>query len=225
MTLPEFNNEFDITYNLASFGAPDLNSYEKSVFLTQAVREIVESLYTNYENSEYEKRALNPLVVEKVVDLVSATDYYKNVVVQECTLPTDLYFILQENVITNSTCNSNVEIIVEDLDNLNKTIKNPFKKPNKRKIIRTSIGGNKLRLYSEEGISKYKIKYLKKYSPIILTDFSSDPALVGDETIDGKNVETNTELPVFLHDKIVKRGVVLAIKSLRENNLKTQIEV
>ena len=225
MTLQEFNDEFDIMYNSASYGAPDLNSYEKSVFLTQAIRDIIEELYSQYEYSEYSKRALNPLVKEKELDLVNSTDYYNNLVVQELILPADIYYILQENVKTSDTCTIDIEVIAEDLDNLNKTIKNPFKKPTKRKVLRTSIGGTKLRLYSLNGITKYKVKYLKQYSPIILVDFATDDELIGTETIDGKNTQTNTELPVFLHDKIVKRGVILAVKSLRENNLKTQIEV
>lgn len=229
MVPAEFNNEFDIMYNTASFGGPSLNKYEKSVFLTQAIRELIDEIYPNYEYSEFSKRALNPLISESVLTAptLEPQGYYKDIVGYDYTLPGNIYYILQENVaFTDPECDAtHIEIIAEDLDNLNKTIKNPFKKPNKRKILRSSIGGNKVRLYSPFELSSYKIKYIRKYSPIVLSDFASDPELVGDETIDGINVVTNTELPVFLHDKIVKRGVILAIKSLRENSLKTQIEV
>lgn len=225
MTVEEFNNEFDVMYQSASFGAPSLNSYEKSLFLTQAVRDLIDSLYVNYEFSEYNKRALNPLTVEVELDLIDSSDYYSNIIVQETILPSNLYYILQENILNSNSCSTEVEIVNEDLDTLNKSIKNPFKKPNKRKVLRTNIGDKKIRFYSSTKIDKYKLKYLKQYSPIILSNFTTDSELVGDETIDGKNTKTNTELPVFLHHKILKRGVVLAIKSLRENNLKTQIEV
>ena len=225
MTTAEFDNEFDVMYDTASFGAPALNSYEKSLFLTQAIRDIIDELYSVYDSSEYSKRALNPLIVEREQILVDDSDYYNGMVVQKTTLPTELYYLLQENVESKNTCDTEVEVIPMDLDKLNKAMRNPFKKPNKRKVLRTSIGGNDVRLYSTDGLDNYKIKYLKKYTPIILTDFTTDTELVGDETIDGQNSEQNTELPVFLHDKIVKRGVILAIKSLRENNLKTQIEV
>lgn len=225
MTIAEFSKEFDNKYDLASSGAPDLNNYEKSFFLTEAIREIIDELYTNYENSEYVKRALNPLVKEKDLILASTSDYYAGINVYEVTLPSDIYFILQENVKLSTTCSNPVEVFAEDLDNLNKTIKNPFKKPNKRKVLRTEIGGNNVRLYSSDTITDYKIKYIKKYSPIILSNFSSDPELLGSETIDGLNTTINTELPVFMHHKIVDRAVILAIKSFRENNLKTQIEV
>lgn len=224
MTLLEFKNEFNEKYSAASLGAPDFNDYEISLWLTQAVRDIIQELYNSFEHTEYNKRALNPLIVEKALELVASTDYYNNVTAQEADLPEDIYYILQENALLATNC-SDIEILSEDLDNLNKTMRNPFRKPNKRKIIRTQIGENKIRLFSESGIDKFKIKYIKKYTPIILSDFTTNDDLVGDETIDGLATPSNTELPVFLHDSIVDRAVVLAIKSLRENNLKTQIEV
>lgn len=224
MTTKEFRDEFMVMYNSASFGAPDLNNYEVSLFLTQAVRDIVKELYSSFEYSEFSKRALNPLIRETALILLPATDYYKNVIAQEVVLPNDIYFILQENIKISDDC-IDVEVISEDLDNLNITMKNPFKRPSKRKVIRTEIGNNRVRLYSKVDITNYKIKYVKKYSPIIVSNFASDLDLLGTETIDGLSTLRTTELPVFLHDTIVKRAVILAVKSLRENNLKTQIEV
>lgn len=225
MTNPEFKNEFKIMYDAASKGGPDLNNYEISLFLTQAVRDIIDELYPQFEYSEYVKRALNPLVAEKPLALTTSADYFNNMKVVEASLPADLYYILQENVILNPQEVDVVEVISDDLDNINKAFKNPFKKPNKRRVYRTQIGLGKVRLYSEIDIVNYKVKYLKKYSPIIVTNLSTDPDLLGTETIDGKTGESSTNLPVFLHHKIVDRAVVLALKSLRENNLKTQIEV
>lgn len=224
MTLSEFSNEFEVTYNEASMGAPALNNYEKSLFLTQAVRDLVAELYKNFEYTEFAKRALAPLIKEQSLPLNISTDYFKDTVVTEATLPTDLYFILQENAKVKDNCND-IEVISEDLDTLNKTMKNPFKKPNKRKILRTQISNTKVRLYSTDIITNFKIKYIKKYTPIILSNFTTDPELIGDETIDGLAIPTTTELPDLVHHLIVKRAVVLAIKSFRENTLKTQIEV
>lgn len=224
MSNPEFKKEFQEKYNSASYGAPDLNNYEISLWLTQAIRDVVLELYKTFEYSEFSKRGLNPLIKEQELTLSNASDYYGDVVAQEATLPSDIYFILQENAILNNGC-GDIDVMSEDLDNLNNTMKNPFRKPNKRKVIRTQIGDNNIRLYSDGGLTKFKIKYIKKYTPIILSDFTTDPDLLGSETIDGLATESNTELPVFLHDRLVDRAVILAIKSLRENNLKTQIEV
>lgn len=225
MTTAEFKREFQIMYDSASQGAPDLNNYEISLFLTQAIRDIIQELYNNFEYSEYNKRALSPLIKEDELVLVDTTDYFPNIHVKEAILPLSLYYLLQENVKLTTQCGDLIEVVSEDLDNINKTLKNPFKKPNKRKVLRTQIGASKVRLYSSIPISKYKVKYINKYTPIIVSNFSSDTELLGTETIDGLNTISNTELPIFIHDKIVKRGVQIAIKSLRENNLKTQIEV
>jgi len=228
MTLTEFSNEFDIMYNTASYGAPDLNNYEKSLFLTQAVRDLIDELYPQYEYSEANKRALAPLVTTYEFDSnTEVNNYFSNVTSYEYTLPAPLYYILRENVTIEDQCNDVVEVVPTDLDALNKALKNPFKKPSKRKVLRTTGADGLINLYCSDSnpVTAFKITYLTKYSPIILSDFEDDSELVGDETIDGLNVETSTELPVFLHDKIVKRGVVLAIASLRQNNLETKTKI
>lgn len=224
MTLAEFKREFQTNYDMGSYGAPELNNYEISLFLTQAVRDIVEEIYQNFEHSEYVKRGLGPLIKEETLDLYSAKDYFDQIEVAEAVLPADVYYILQENVKLNNK-SGRVEVIAEDLDYINKSIKNPFRKPNKNKIFRTQIGDKRVRLYSSEDVTHYKIKYLKRPNPIILSDFTTDPDLLGDETIGSRDTQTNTELPEFLHDKIVNRAVVLAIRSFRENNIQTQTQV
>ena len=225
MNNSEFKNEFQVTYDMASQGAPSLNNYEISLFLTQGVRDLIDELYPGFEFTEYNKRALNPLVEEETLVTVVTQDFFPNFIATNAILPSDLYYILQENVTLVGQEADIVEVISEDLDYINKTLKNPFRQPNERKILRTQIGTSKVRLYSTKDINTFKIKYIKKYSPIILSDFTSDTDLLGTETIDGSNQPSQTDLPVFIHDKIVKRAVQLAVKSLRENNLKTQIEV
>lgn len=224
MNLAEFKKEFQTTYDMSSYGAPELNNYEISLFLTKAVREYVDEVYSQFEFSEYIKRGLGPLIKEEALTLQAADDYFDNMNVYECSLPGDLFYIAQENIKLNNE-KGRYEIISEDLDWINKSVKNPFRRPNKKKIYRTEIGGNKVRLYSSENVTHYKIKYLKKYTPIVLTDFTTDVDLMGTETIEGRNKPSNTELPSFVHPRIVDRAVVLAIKSFRENNLQTQIEV
>lgn len=242
MTITEFVEEFKVKYNSASYGAPELNSYEISLFLTQAVRDIVKEFYASFESSEYIKEALSPLIETYEIcrssitpggigiALIPVENHYNGIITQEVSIPNNLWFILQENVtyaeseLPNS-CSINVEVVPEDLDNLNKTMRNPFKKPKINRVIRTQKGNRKVNLHTIYTIECYTMTYLKKYTPIITANFEDDPDLIGNETIDGVNTVRNTELPVFLHDDIVKRGVILAIKSLRENNLKTQIEV
>jgi hypothetical protein len=224
VNLTEFKKEFQTTYDMSSYGAPDLNNYEISLFLTKAVRQYIDEVYRQFEFTEYIKRGLGPLIKEEALTISDAEDYFDNMNVYECNLPGDLFYIAQENIKLNNK-KGRYEIIPEDLDWINKSMKNPFRRPNKSKIYRTEIGSNKVRLYSSEKVTHYKLKYIKKYSPIVLVDFTKDVDLLGDETIEGISKPTLTELPNFIHPSLVDRAVVLAIKSFRENTLQTQIEV
>lgn len=226
MTLAESKKEFQTHYDMSSMGAPDLNNYEISLFMTQSVRDIVEEIYSNFEHTEYVKQGLGPLLDEKELELVPSSDYFDKINVFEAVLPINMYYILQENVKLNDEPGS-VEVISEDLDTINKSVTNPFRRPSSKKVYRTQISAKRVRIYcaGADQVTHYKIKFVKKYTPIILSDFTTDPDLLGTETIDGRNKPSNTELPDFLHDKIVRRAVVLAIKSFRNNNLQSQIEV
>lgn len=223
MTPAEFKLEFQQRYDAASLGGPDLNDYEISRFLTEAIRRMVDEAYKGYESSEYHRRLLNPLIKESTVALVQSQveeNYYNNIFTFDLTLPTDLYYILQENVVLeNNSCNKVIELTTVDLDNLTIAMKNPFKKPNKRKVLRAELGARQLRLYSSDIINTYKLKYIKQYTPLIVA------TLTGGQTIDGETAQSNTELPVNVHYEIVKLGVLLATQALRENSLQTQVNI
>ena len=104
-------------------------------------------------------------------------------------------------------------------------LNNPFKRPNSRKVIRAEFNKEKFKIYSELEVEKYKTKYITKDLPIIIEDFTTDPELNGDESIEGVNVESMTKLPSFIHDEIIDKAVIIAIKSTRENSLQSQVQV
>lgn len=224
MTLQEFNTEFQFKYDSASNGAPDLNSYEKSLCLTQACRDIIDNAYSTYETNERSKRILAPLLASHDSVIQANTDDLTNLNCFLVSLPQDLnYILLEEAKLTN--CNYHIEIVNTDLDYLNTFLKNPFKKPNQRKILRIEYNKEKLKIYSIGTLTKYRIKYLKKYSPIILTNLATDPELLNNETIEGLQAPTLTELPYFIHDEIVDKAVIIAIKTTRENSLQSQVQI
>ena len=72
MTTKEISVEFDILYNNISSGAaPNLNEYEKSVFLTKAQRELVQMYYSgknahynSFESDEEVRRYLDTLITD-----------------------------------------------------------------------------------------------------------------------------------------------------------------
>jgi len=224
MTLQEFNDEFRFKYDAASNGGPDLNSYEKSLCLTQACRDIIKEAYSTYETNERSKRILAPLLKEFNSTIEAITDDLTNFNCYLVNLPTDLNYILREEAKINN-CISYPTIENTKIDYLSTYLKNPFRKPSKRKIIKVEYSSINFKIYSSEVLLNYKIKYIKKYSPIILEDFTDDPELNGDESIEGLNIQTITELPYFIHDEIVDKAVIIAIKTTRENTLQSQVQV
>lgn len=224
MTLQEFNDEFRFKYDAASNGAPDLNSYEKSICLTQGAKDVIEEAYSSYEFNEVSRRILAPLLKEFDSVISPDTDSFTDFDCFLATLPEDLHYIVREEVKLKN-CITNAKIENVKLDHLTEKLNNPFKRPNNRKVIRVEHTKTSLKVYSEIELEKYRIKYIKRHKPIILTDFTTDPDLIGDETIMGLSAPTNTELPDFVHDEIIQRAVVWAIKTARENDLRSQIQV
>lgn len=224
MTLLEFTNEFRFKYDAASNGGPDLNTYEISLCLTQAAKDIIDDAYNTYETNERSKRILAPLLREHTSVITPNTDDYTNFICYLISLPTDKQYIVREEAILDN-CNWHIKIEHSDIDHLTEYLLSPFKKPNKRKIVRAEYSDNQFKIYTEIVLKKYKIKYIKNNNPIIIMDFSLDPTLIGNESISGLTVATNTELPEFIHDEIIDKAVIIAIKTLRNNSLQSQIQV
>ena len=220
MTNSEFSNEFDVLYqNIASNQAPGLDVYEKSVFLTMAQEQIVLELYQKLEQSEEARKYLSNLI---------KTDNYAPVGEQDETLinnnfksykveiSNDILFMIYEQCTLsdeNNCINNKIVSVVPTIhDDLDKVLKNPFKSPNSRKVIRLDFD-NKIELISKYNISNYKVRYLKKPNPIILV------ALEGNLSINnGDTKVSNGETNPILHERIVQRAVQLAVQSKVKSN-------
>lgn len=215
MTNSEFSNEFDVLYqNIASNKAPGLDEYEKSVFLTMAQEQIVLELYQKLEQSEEARKYLSNLI---------KTDNYAPVGEQDETLINNnfksykveisnsiLFMIYEQCTLSdeNNCINNKIVSVVPTIhDDLDKVLKNPFKSPNSRKVIRLDFD-NKIELISKYNITNYKVRYLKKPNPIILVALEDNLSINNGDT-KVSNGETN---PV-LHERIVQRAVQLAVQS------------
>lgn len=204
MTNTEFDTQFDIFYNnIASNAAPSVDAYEKSVFLTQAQKDVIIGVYNgkdtpglSFESTEESRRYLSNLVKTHSIDSFE----------ELIELPEDLWFIVREEVERkyNTECSLREIIVVPTtLDNLTKTLNNPFKQPSKNKVLRVDLEG-KIKLYSNTELSKYTITYIKKPNPIILQDL--DEGL----TIEGKSNQTESDVNPLLHSAILSKAVSLA---------------
>lgn len=223
MTTQEFSNEFDVLLNSFSstgeFGSTysplNLDEYEKSVLLTEAQEEIIKSLYNgtfsgeSLESSEELRRSLESLYKTDYPEpVLGKTGIDKNS--QFFQLKDDVWFITYESVelLKGAYCNNNpvVKVIPMKQDEWHRSKDNPFKKPNKRKVIRLDNGSNVTELISEFPIHNYLIRYLSKPTPIILTSLDDDLK------IDNTKEVTECKLNSVLHRTILRRAVELAMR-------------
>ena len=226
MNVQEFSNSFDTLLQpyIAKESFSEQNNlafdeYEKSIFLTKAQEQIVLELYQELEQSEEVRKYLSNLI---------KTDNYVPVEEQDETLinnnfksykveiNNDILFMIYEQCTLsdeNNCINNKIVSVVPTIhDDLDKVLKNPFKSPNSRKVIRLDFD-NKIELISKYSISNYKVRYLKKPNPIILVALEDNLSINNGDT-EVSNGETNP----ILHERIVQRAVQLAVQSKVKSN-------
>ena len=226
MNIQEFSNLFDTLLqpyiSTESFSEQNnlaFDEYEKSIFLTKAQEQIVLELYQELEQSEEVRKYLSNLI---------KTDNYVPVGEQDETLinnnfksykveiNNDILFMIYEQCTLsdeNNCINNKIVSVVPTIhDDLDKILKNPFKSPNSRKVIRLDFD-NKIELISKYNISNYKVRYLKKPNPIILVTLEDNLSIDNGDT-KVSNGETNP----ILHERIVQRAVQLAVQSKVKSN-------
>ena len=194
------------------------DEYEKSIFLTKAQEQIVLELYQELEQSEENRKYLSNLIKtgnyvpigEQNEALINNTFKSYKVEIEDSVL----FMIYEQCTLSdeNNCINGRIVSVVPTIhDDLDKVLKNPFKSPNNRKVIRLDFD-NKIELISKYNISNYKIRYLKKPNPIILVKLE-------DLNIDKKQEVSNGETNPILHERIVQRAVQLAVQSkIKSNN-------
>lgn len=188
------------------------DEYEKSIFLTKAQEQIVLELYQELEQSEENRKYLSNLIKtgnyvpvgEQDNTLINNTFKSYKVEIEDSVL----FMIYEQCTLSdeNNCINNKIVSVVPTIhDDLDKVLKNPFKSPNNRKVIRLDFD-NKIELISKYNISNYKVRYLKKPNPIILVKLE-------DLNIDKKQEVSNGETNPILHERIVQRAVQLAVQS------------
>lgn len=221
MTITEINNEFDILYeNISSGAAPNLNDYEKSLFLTRAQDELVRmyyngknSHYSSFESDEETRRYLDQLVLEKTVELSSPQSYagFTKYTIKKNDIG-NMLFVLRETATnaSNGCLNGAVmQVIPISHEDLNRVLNDPFKRPNERKVLRYDDSNSDVyfNLLTKHNLKTYTITYLKKPKPIILSDLGEDSGF----TIDNQYEQTETlDIPDLLQHKVISRAVELA---------------
>ena len=224
MDVQELSNLFDTLLqpyiakdNFGEQNTLAFDEYEKSIFLTKAQEQIVLELYQELEQSEENRKYLSNLI--KTGNYVPIGEQDKTLINNnfksyKVEISNDILFMIYEQCTLNdeNNCINNkiVSVVPTIHDDLDKVLKNPFKFPNSRKVIRLDFD-NKIELISKYNISNYKIRYLKKPNPIILVKLE-------DLNIDKKQEVSNGETNPILHERIVQRAVQLAVQSKVKSN-------
>lgn len=215
MTTESLSNEFDVLLNAYSTEtntlSTQLDEYEKSVFLSQAQKEVIVSIYSgrnnkgiSFESTEESRRLLHKLTRRWILDNIAT-----EVTEIEISTPEDLFFVTHESAEIQirkgeSLQKFKVLVVPTNQDDLDTTLNNPFKGPNKNRILRLDINES-IKLISNYPIASYTIDYIAYPKPIITTNLE-------DLDIDGYNTPEEFELD-FLKDEILNTAVLLALKS------------
>ena len=238
MTLSEISREFDLIFNNAvGISAPEINTYEKSLFLTSAQEIIVKSLYDDLkrnntvEGTERTRRRLQPLTTFAT----SLYDSDLNTTLAALKIGSNSYFfeilstvwyILSEQVYVGTT-EYNVIPVTNDEYSVQRN--NPFKMPNSRKVWRRDIGNTGghekiVEIISTTQPTKYNYTYISKPSPIIIEDLSDGEYVGMGLTIEGISDSTECALDSELQRNIIVKAVELATLSYKENTLTNNVQ-
>lgn len=231
MTNLEFSREFDILYNnITSNQAPSLNSYEKSVFLTEGEEDLQQELIAGIGGEDNNRilATLNPFIVRKEYNTNTAETVNfgferrgVNAVCFESEPKDDVLLILRESAMCHDdSCSShpcNVYPVRED--DINNILMNPFRF-NKNIVLRadefaidepeenneTPEPQQYRRLLIYKGVlDSYTIVYIRPCKPIVL--FGENEY---DLSVNNVSVETSCEFPSSVHRRILELAVLRA---------------
>lgn len=230
MTGPELRNLFNVQYNnIFNQSSPGLNDYEISLYLTKALKELVQSYYTGQldgnpiDSSEESRELLAFYTKEKnYTDLTSLEGkflcYETNIIIED-----NLWYVLNE---FDYDGNKWIKIKPIPFDKINGLLNNPYKAPTLYRSYRVEYYVNdkiQFRIYSKLPVKIYNMTYLETPSVVIIDDLNK---IVQGLTIEGKNSITIPQYPnPWIWTLIINRAVELATRDYKENTLTSQVQL
>lgn len=176
MTISEFHTEVKVRLDkIDSLQLPNLLTSEIDLFLNQAQDRIVKQRYgiSNPKRQGYEetqKRTDDLKAITRTVTLVPQPYSVDNIDTNArfFVLPTDYWFVVQERVNITYPCgdtNTTTDVEVRPIEHneFTKSIYDPFKRPNTRKVLRLMENGQSEIIFdSTVTLNSYKMRYIKK---------------------------------------------------------------
>lgn len=209
MTASELREEFNLRYNNALEGAPGLDTFEISSYLTVAQEQYVKMHYdatkdpsTAFEYTEKCRRVLSALVKdvkvrEPLTNLLSTSTLDPLVGLTDeslfYTVADDVMYIVAEtlryggndSVSNKITGGKIIKVVPTTHDEFIVSYNNPFRKPNARKAWRidSSFAHSKLvvEIIADPSIviQQYEARYVSHPQPIIVESFESSADVAG----------------------------------------------
>jgi hypothetical protein len=235
MTASEIKEEFNLRYNNALSGAPGLDTFEISSYLTVAQEQYVKKTYDatrdssiSFERTEKARRSLNELVKDEKITsqvsssrgLVDESKFYE--------ISNSAMYIVLETVKFSS--GNIVKVLPVTHDEFMINYRNPFRKPNSRKAWRVDLSMENskttVEIVSSEPIDTYNVRYVSYPSPIIVEDLNtaSDVAGLG-LTIQGQTAQATCKLAELTHREIINIAVENAVLDYREGSLQARMQL
>jgi hypothetical protein len=212
ITAPQMAYEAKIIYeSIASADAPGYNNREWSILLTQAQEWIVlEICKEGADKDEFNRRALSPLFTSPAAITSFTAGTYPNSYV--VTMPVDYLYALNERGSSTGTgfVRTDIEIKSISFDTYNANRYNPFYQPCDWLFWKMVVGGNHLVITDGGVLSSYKLDYIKKPTPIIVSTLSAG------QEIEGLVAQTNCILDHSIHRKIIYKAAVLAKMAIQD---------
>lgn len=222
MTIAQFHTEVKVRLDkIDSVQLPEILTSEIDLFLNQAQDRIVKQRYgiTNPKRQGFEetqKRTDDLKAITRTASLLPLAYSVDNIDsnARFFALPLDYWFIVQERANVTYDCGgtdpitTDIEVRPIEHNEFTKSIYDPFKKPNKRKVLRL-MENNQSELIAASGvtINNYKIRYIKQ--PIRMS-------FTGNITC---------ELSEHMHSEVVDECVKIILENIEANRLKTFVPV
>lgn len=241
MTASEIKEEFNLRYNNASEGAPGLDTFEISSYLTIAQEQYVKTNYdaskdpsTSFELKEKSRRILNELV--KHEKIASSTSSSRGLAGESkfYELSEEPMYIVLETVTFSSDdpalSGKTVVVIPVTHDEFMRSYDNPFRKPNNNKAWRLDLSKENekttIEIISTNLLESYNVRYIANPKPIIVGDLISSEDVAGLElTIQGETEVSGCKLSPLTHRDIINIAVENAVLDYRESTLEGRIKL
>lgn len=228
MTTQEFSNMFDTllnSYNSQSVfgeGAAKseivLDEYEKSVLLTQAQDIIVKTYFDNRLNPQgqgFDESSRRQIDFSSLITVADGQVYNEGTPYDSrgklYKMPSGVLMVLNEKVITDQGTYVVVPINYREYD---RQMSKAYTQPLKKQCWRLFQNNSDTDIIAEliprdsQNITKYSIRYVKRPSPIVLTNLSGDNL-----SVDGVDTVSECTLNPIIHIDILNKAVELAIST------------